>query len=154
METSSRYPWGKGTPRWVRDATANDSDKSFTVPAGKIWAMTYTHAEITNTATVGARYLVQDISVAGNTILRLPAGSSSAATQTAVNEGYFGFGAYSATAVQVPMLSGAAPTVGYRYACPEAILPAGSIIRAYDTAAIDAAADDMTVVLHYVEYDA
>jgi len=34
------------------------------------------------------------------------------------------------------------------------LLPEGYTIRLYDRSAIDAAADDMIIVLHYVEYDA
>jgi len=34
------------------------------------------------------------------------------------------------------------------------VLRAGDVVQVYDFAAIDAAADDLTVVLHYVEYDA
>lgn len=37
---------------------------------------------------------------------------------------------------------------------PDLILPAGYTIRVLDTNAIDAAADDLIVVLEYVEYDA
>jgi hypothetical protein len=32
-------------------------------------------------------------------------------------------------------------------------LPAGYVVRVYDSTAVDVAADDLTVVLHYVEYD-
>jgi len=36
---------------------------------------------------------------------------------------------------------------------PDVILTAGMAIRVWDLTAVDAAADDMVVVLHYIEYD-
>lgn len=147
-----QYPWGKGTPKWVRDATANDSDKSFTVPAGKAWALQYVYAEITATATVGNRSLAVHIRDTNPSVIVVEATANIAAAQKGnirlIN------GAPRSTTAQ-RMLDGTTATVSQENQLPMlALLPAGYSVRVWDSAAIDAAADDMTVVLHYVEYDA
>jgi len=50
--------------------------------------------------------------------------------------------------------NGAPINAGLQESEGDIILTAGMYIRVWDSAAIDAAADDLTVVLHYVEYDA
>jgi len=150
---TKEYPWGKGTPRWVRDATANDSDKSFTVPVGKIFDVQSIHVEITTTATVGNRALSVFITNGTDVISVLGRTGSIAATQSGVlfvsrN------GPVTATTGFHPLLSGASGNAALVSQSAPLILPAGYVIRCWDLSAIDAAADDMTVVLHYVEYDA
>jgi len=142
------YPWGKGTPTWTRDATLNDSDKSFTVPAGKLWHMKLVHAGLTATATVGTRLLQMRIAADGTNSLGIFGQVSVTASQSgAVN---YGFNSVFDDAVVAQVGYNNMQNIG----CSEVILTAGAVIRVYDQAAIDAAADDMTVVLHYVEYDA
>ena len=134
------YPWGKGTPTWVRDATLNDSDKSFTVPTGKVHDLKFVYVQFAATATVGSRTVAVVITDGTNEVLRCTAGSQVTASATA----RFIFG-------QTTM-DGYTGTTSEPL--PGCLLPAGYVVRVYDVSAIDAAADDMTVVLHYVEYDA
>lgn len=148
-------PWGDGTPVWVRDDAANDSDKSFTVPAGKVWSLKSVHAELATTATVGNRNLAVSMTDGTNPINIQARSAAIAASKTGVVNVFMGGGFYSATTQYNPLLTGAVPDIAfgasYQYEC---ILPAGYVIRVYDVAAIDPNADDLTVVLHYVEYDA
>jgi len=141
--TESRVVPG-GTPKWVRDATANDSDKSFTVPAGKTWNMMMVRFDLTNTATVGDRRPSLVITPAGGGSFTIFTGVALAASAT---------GRYVCSFTGV---SDDYATTSYLVAMNFApmILPAGSVVRVYDLSTIDPAADDLTVDLHYVEYDA
>jgi len=147
------YPWGKGTPTWYRDAAANDSDKSFTVPTGKVRRLLSVHAEIECTATVGNRVLSVTLTDGTNTLWTSRVTGSIAATQ---------FGAIliypeattDATNLMRKLSNTGNVNVSLIYPCAPFVLPAGYVLRVYDAAAIDAAGDDLTVVLHYVEYDA
>lgn len=137
------YPWGKGTPVWVRDATANDSDKSFTVPAGKVWDLKSVNMKLVTTATVGNRVMRVRVKPDGtNHDMLESVGSNAAASSTTLFWDSFGG--------QVSSLQ----TAAVFHTWPVMLLPAGAVVQCVDTAAIDAAADDLTVVLHYVEYDA
>lgn len=136
------YPWGKGTPKWTRDATANDSDKTIlTVPTGKYVVLNHLYATLATTATVGNRLVKLVVTDGTNDVCVVTAANVQAASLTwAYNWLKGGVGeASSLTELQC---------------LPELILLAGYTVRVYDSAAIDAAADDLTVVLHYVEYDA
>ena len=137
------YPWGKGTPKWMYDATANDSDKSFTVPTGKIWAMISGRASLTTTATVGNRTPQIRITDGTNTVAIVSAPNLAASTTGNYPISFAGATDDFARSSET-MLASFDPL----------ILPAGYVIRVYDSSAVDVAADDLTVVLHYVEYDA
>ena len=149
-----QYPWGKGTPKWTRDAAANDSDKSFTVPTGKIWDLKTIVVNITATATVGNRLLVVGVTDGTNVVYVSPKSGNITASQTASALFTIDLAQSGTTANNVPLLSYANPNTSIYFPLPKMVLPAGYIVRVYDYAAIDAAADDMIVVLHYVEYDA
>jgi len=146
-----------GTPKVIYDGTANDSDKTFTVPNGKVWRLSYVHAEIKCTATAGNRaFRVAIYNTTPNLVLPyLACTTVFTATQTGVIEEYVG-ATFSTTAAQVPpLLDDFTPTQVKRVAIPpDLYLPAGYYIRVADMAAVDAAADDVWVVLHYIEYDA
>lgn len=146
---TKEYPWGKGTPKWTRDATLNDSDKEFTVPAGKIWDLKAIVSTLTATATVGNRLMQNVITDGTNEVIRTQRTASITASQVSIFRVTVGEGATGAVGNG---FQGA--NVSTLDALPALILPAGYVIRVYDSAAIDAAADDLTVVLHYVEYDA
>lgn len=154
METASRYPWGKGSVTWNRDATANDSDKSFTVPTGKKILLRMIYAEITATATVGNRVMRVTISNGTDLIYRCPPLASLAASQVGTVKWAVWATAQGTTTSNGIALDGTTPNVCIYGPIPEMILPAGYVIRVYDGSAVDAAADDMTVILHYIEYDA
>lgn len=150
---SKEYPWGKGTPKWVRDATLNDSDKSFTVPAGKAWDVKLIEASLTATATVGNRQLIALITNGTNVVWA----STWAGNITASQVGMLSLHNAQTTgtvATTVALDGATAPTAARQDSIPPMILPAGYVVRVFDRGVIDAAADDLIVVLHYVEYDA
>lgn len=151
---SKDRPWGKGTPTWTRDATTNDSSKDFVVPAGKMWNLKMILAQITATATVGNRVLQMWVF---NTVPEAVYKSESSASITASTTGalrLYREAAAADTTVR-PRIDGAAdPTSETNDILPDMLIPAGYSVRIADSAAIDAAADDLIVVLHYVEYDA
>lgn len=142
-----------GTPKQIYDATANDSDKSFTVPAGKVWDLTEVDAEIVCTATVGNRTL-QIIITDGtnNRFLTIPTAAITASQQ---GRAVLTNAASSTTAFGMRRLdnSGNDNQISTHPLPKPYYLPAGWVIRVYDSAAIDAAADDLTVQLRYTEYD-
>lgn len=148
------YPWGKGTVKWERDATANDSDKSFTTPAGKIRVYTMIRAHITATATVGNRILMFTLTDGTNVLFA----SGRTGNVTASNTGLLVYSPdlpYSTTSgAGGAMDDGVLPSVGACGPIPALYAPAGYVLRVWDKSAVDAAADDMTVDLQYVEYDA
>lgn len=145
------YPWGKGTPRWVRDAALNDSDKSFTVPAGKVWDIKKVYGELTCTATVGNRFLCVSVTDGTNVIFRSVNSAGVASQEININLLFTGGTFYDANALTD--LAGNAQNLSRSQCVGPMILPAGYVIRVYDLSGIDPAADDLTVVLHYVEYD-
>lgn len=120
----------------VYDATANDSDKSFTVPDGEMWKLSYANVTLVTSADVGNRQIRMAVTDPdGNTAGYISAGAVQAASTTRS----YGFmqGIYRETAFVDSMIQVPIPMDLY--------LPAGTVIRFYDSAAIAAAADDMTV---------
>jgi hypothetical protein len=125
------------------DATADDSDKTFTVPDGYLWKLNTAFVKLVTTATVGNRQIVIEAkNTAGTVIGRMSAGAVQAASLTR----YYQFmqGTYRETAfinndIQIPI-----PADTY--------LPAGYSLRIYDSAVVDAAADDMTVGISCKQY--
>ena len=147
------YPWGKGTPRWVRDATADDSDKSFTVPAGKVWKLISAEGELTTTATVGNRIL--NMSISNGAALVYSGKSTAIIAESKVGGMLFGPSVAPSTGARPSFAAGTTNRdIEMDTQIPEFLLTAGYVIRVWDTAAIAAAADGLIVVLHYVEYDA
>jgi len=130
-----------GTPKWTRDATTNDSDKSFTVPTGKVWELKHIWVIFATTATVGARGLALQITNGTDIITEIYAGNTQAASLSYRYQWIIGNGA-------------SAGTFHQNMGMNAMTLPAGYVIRIFDTAAVDAAADDLTIALHYIEYEA
>lgn len=118
------------------DSTPNDSDKTFTVPNGEMWKLNYVLVTLVTTATVGNRQIVlQATNSAGTVIGRISAGAVQAASTTryySCMQGVFRETTFINGEIQVSI-----PMDTY--------LPAGATLRVFDEAAIDAAADDMTV---------
>ena len=130
-------------PGFAYDATLNDSDKTFTVPDGEMWRLLYANATFVTTATVGNRQIRMEVSD--------PSGSpmgyiSSGAVQAASLTRHYGFmqGIYRETSFIDGMIQIPIPLDLY--------LPAGATIRFYDSAAVDAAADDLTIAFGYSIY--
>lgn len=122
---------------------ADDSDKSFTVPNNEMWKLNFAHVLYVSSADAGNRIVTVEIDDAdGNNLIDLVAGAVQAASTTV----HYGFlqGIYRETSVvngelQVPM--------------PEdCYLGPGYTIRFYDSAAIAASADDMTVSFQYQKF--
>ena len=118
------------------DETADDSDKTFTVPASTEWQILWIWVEYTSTAAAGDRQLeIQVQDAAADVIANLArAGVVQAASLTR----YYQFG---------PGLAdlGAFRDTDYLTTPipPTTILQAGDILRIYDNNAVAAAADDM-----------
>jgi hypothetical protein len=129
------------TPTEVADVTAADSDKTFTVTALKVWLVEAIHVLLTSTATVGNRQMTVDITDdGGNVLARVRAGATQAASL-----------AYSYT-FGIGLDKDVAPIALHLTApLPQMSLLAGWKIRVYDSAAIAAAADGMTVEMVVAE---
>jgi len=117
------------------EETANDSDKIFTVPANTEWEILSILIELTTTATVGNRQIkVEMQDSAGDVIGSFVAGAVQAAS---LGRNY----------MFAPGLELMTVFVGIylSFPLPPIFLPAGFMVRVYDSAAVAAAADDMVV---------
>lgn len=127
----------------VFDNAANDSNKTFTVPNGEVWKLNFAHITLATSADVGNRQMEMLIADEdGNTMISLAAGAVQAASQTRdyhFMQGTFRETAFVANELQTPF--------GH-----DVYLPAGWSIRFRDSAAIAAAADDMTVALQVQQF--
>ena len=142
METSSRFPFGKGSVRWTRDVAANDSSKDFTVPTGKFWELLGVVVNYASTAVAGNRLLRINLLRGGVSYGYIDSPSVQAASLT----WNYVIGPTTPTAA----VAGTQVTM----TTPRWFPIAADVIRVMDSAAIDAAADDMSVYLYYIEYDA
>lgn len=119
------------------DETADDSDKTFTVPASTEWQVLWIWVEFTSTATVGDRQLVVQIQdSAADVIGEIRVGTVQAASLT---RNYM----LGATLADLQAFRDT------DWLCtplqPGLMLQAGDILRVHDNNAVDAAADDMIV---------
>lgn len=122
--------------RQILDEVANDSDKPFVVPAGRRHKLHYGQITLVSTATVGNRQMALEITDdAAKVVFRSLAGAVQAASLT--REYHFSPNAVREAAFVNGQIMVPVP--------PDLILLPGWTLRFYDTAAIDAAADDMTV---------
>ncbi len=119
------------------DVTEDDSDKSFTVPAGVEWDLQHVHIGLTSTATVGDRRMAVEIQDGSANVLALVQADAVQAASL-VRSYNFGQGITDQSAFVNTSLNTAFPALR---------LGPGEVIRVYDIAAIDAAADDMIVRL-------
>ncbi len=126
------------------DVTLNDSDKSFTVTTSKQWLLKSVYVKLVTTATVGNRQLDVLLTDASDVVIaKFVAGAVQAASLT--REYVF--------APHHPQETGFTTGVMLRALADDFVLPAGYKIRVYDSAAIDAAADDMDVHIHIEELE-
>lgn len=122
-----------------RDATVNDSSKTFVVPAGQVWIVTHINAKLVATATVGNRRLrVRATDGSDNELSISEAGATFPASQTETADFYPG---------APDQTTEVADTL--KVAMPILILLPGHKLIVEDGAAIDAAADDLTVAFIY-----
>jgi len=144
-----------GTPKVSRDATANDSDKTvLTVPTGKVVRLTRVYAQLTATATVGNRILRCVITNGTDPIWVSPSPGNIAASQVGAIELDTSFADYVATIPVTDLAQSVNLNAKATCFMPDMLLLAGFVVRVADMPAIDAAADDLTTVIHYIEYDA
>jgi len=125
------------------DATANDSNKSWIVPNGEMWKLNWARMLYVSDATVGnrqAELLVKD--EAGNSVYGVKAGAVQGASVTRT----YNFvqqvsheAAFVATEIQAPIPA-------------DLYLPAGFTLQLWDSSAIAAAADDVTVAFQVKVY--
>ena len=119
-----------------RDAVANESNKSWTVPDGEMWKLNFAQINLSTSATVGNRQIeVHIIDADGNIVIGLTAGAVQAANTTRTYsyiQGIFRETAFIDNEIQCPL-------------AVDAYIPAGYSIRFYDNKAISAESDDMTV---------
>jgi hypothetical protein len=144
LQGSVVYPYEPAALAYiVNDATANDSDKAFTVPAGKEWRIAFVYAQLVTTATVGNRKMRMEIDDGTNLVWFKEWTPTQAASLT---RHYF-----SGPSLPDDAAFDASGRARMLFEPREIIIPAGWRIRLYDVAAIDAAADDMTVRIAGVE---
>ena len=128
------------TPGLSAEEAANDSDKSFAVPASTEWIIKSIWVELTTTGTGGDRQMeiqIQDDSA--DVIMSMRAGLVQAASLT--YNYLFAPNIADLTALRdVDYLS---------TLIPELWLPASYGVRVFDNNAVDAAADDMIVQIRY-----
>lgn len=128
----------------TQDLTANDSDKTFTVPADHLWIINWIAVNYTSTVTAGNRDVVCNIlDASANLVGRLISG-----------------GVLLANAQRFILWGGGMPDQsdasqeGQTHAIPQTfILPAGFQLRIFDLLAVDAAADDMLITIGRQEID-
>ncbi len=136
------YTFAHRTLTTQRDATANDSDKTFTVPAGRLWWVHYIYVLLVTTATVGTRRIEIILSQDGTNDSYV---QTTTASQAASLTRHYNF--LPGSLADSFFANG---TIGLHIPQHTLLPPAGTV-RIHDTAAVDAAADDMTVVLTYDE---
>lgn len=119
------------------DETADDSDKTFTVPASTEWQVLWVWVEYTSTVVVGDRQLVIQLQDSGSDVIgEVRVGVVQAASLT------YNYMIAAALADLTALRDTDFLTIPFP---PTAILQAGDIVRVYDNNAVDAAADDMIV---------
>lgn len=125
------------TPSLQSDTNANDSDKTFTVPASTQWRIKSIWVDYTSTAVAGNRQVTVEIQDgAANVLARVIAGIVQAASLTR----YYLFASH------VTELAAFRDTSYLTTIMPEWVLPATYVVRVWDNGARDPAADDM--ILH------
>lgn len=138
--TNAHY--GGGQVRQIADTAANDSDKALTVPAGKVWHVLHVWASLAATATAGNRQVELLVRDDADATLGIFAALNVQAESTTE---YYVWG----TAGTVDEAK-----AGYHFMpLSPVLLPPGYDLRIYDSAAIDAAADDLTIRALVIEYD-
>lgn len=119
------------------DVALNDSDKTLTVPTGRLWRLQMLAVKLITTATVGNRQMTVVLGDGTNVLWTKNFGAVQAASLT---RQYYG-------AWDLPNDAAFDANGNIRMALAGWVLPAGYTIRVYDSAAIAAAADDLEIRL-------
>jgi hypothetical protein len=120
----------------INDTALNDSDKTFAVPAGKIWEITSVFVDYVATAVVGNRQIAVDILDGSSNLLHQASAGVLITAGLARNLTFFASAPHEIAFINFGALVPLPPIL---------CLPAGFQIRVRDTGIVDAAADDMTV---------
>jgi hypothetical protein len=137
----------------MRDAIANDSDKTFTVPTGKIVRPLYIRVQIATSADAGNRILQVRMTNGTDGIWAGPLSANIAANLQGVLMMAPGQ-AYSTGLQEATQDTQYTCNVAVLANLPEMYLLAGYVINFVEANAVAVGADDMTVTMCYVEYDA
>jgi hypothetical protein len=119
------------------DSAADDSDKTITVPTGEVWRVENVFVTNVTSADAGNRQMTVLVADPAAVTLLI---AKAVAVQTASGTEYYNFSPTYGTATETPATFHFIPL-------PTCTLDAGATIRVYDSAAIAAAADDMTVTV-------
>jgi len=119
------------------DSLVDDSDKTFTVPVGREWRLQMLSTSLVSSAVVGNRQLKVEIGDGANLLWSKSFGAVQAASLT---RRYMG-------AADLPDDVAFDADGNIRMQLSGWVLPTGCTVRVYDSAAIDATHDDMTVRL-------
>lgn len=139
MTLNSEYV--KWIPVTQSDATANDNDKSFTVPAGKNWMLQGIHVSLVSSSDAGNRRVAVEIQGVNSTVYQeVVVGAVQTASLTRRYD--LNPGAVDATTFRSTLLT--TPINPF-------ILDQSWKIRVYDLADISSSADDMTVRISALE---
>lgn len=130
-----------GVPKWVIDSAPDDSNKEIVVPAGKKWKVELVGLIVDTSAVVGNRVMALNFMNGAVNLCRISPGFN----QGAGTKWYYYY--YPTAPLDTIGALVSAPT-------PSVTLLAGMSIKVEDGAIIDVAGDDMTVVVHVIEYDA
>lgn len=142
-----------GLPVWLRDDAANKSAKTITVPEGHLYELLSVYGELVATAEVGNRVLEVLLLDPDDDAVWSSSVSAAIAASKKGNIWVTG-GAAAAITTARPLLAGTTPDVTVQdFSLPvPCYLPAGYSLVIEDTAAIDADGDDLTTMVHLVDY--
>lgn len=145
-----------GTHKYTRYVSTNDNDYSITVPAGKQWEVLRIFIEYQPSADVGNRAVDITISDGTNTIW---GGAESATIAATTAKGLVhGCGQHIPTTAMTGRKLSSDAQMGWYYWCLWGSVPMwlgpGYVIRVWDSLNLAPAADDMLIMVEYVEYDA
>lgn len=145
VDTTQDRFWREGQREvivWSLDAAANDSDKTFTVPSGKVWIPRLVTLEYTTAAGTGTR----------QPTLRILEDGASDIVYSSQGDDIIGDLTDTVTATRVWYPNSPATAAGEE-SMPELALAAGWGIQVLDAAGIAATADDMVVHIVVEQYD-
>jgi hypothetical protein len=127
------------TPSLQSDEAANDSDKTFTVPADTQWRVKWIWVEYTSDGNAGNRELIVEIQDnAADVIARIKVGIVQAASLTR----YY---MLSPNVVELTAFRGTAAADYLSTIMPEWVLPEAYVVRVWDSVAVSAAGDDVII---------
>jgi hypothetical protein len=124
----------------VSDVTADDSDKSFTVPANYDYRIANVFMSLATTATAGNRQMVLEITDGTNVIAQVRVGIAQAASLTR----------YYNMSRNMPELTAFRDTDYLSTLIPDILLKSGYVVRIYDKTAVAAAADDLSIRITFL----